>query len=153
MRKRSSRAIRSKSLDQALIEAQRQADFWRERVEVLVRAKRVIDEDMASLIAGRIADARTFAAASSARRPEHPKKNQIDPTSNVGQAIAVLRDFGAPTHIRKIIDEIEARTGRRLNQHGIVGSISQYVREKRIFFRPEPNTFGLLEWRNGKVND
>jgi hypothetical protein len=149
MNKKSSRTPRARSLDHALIEAQRQADFWRERVEVLLKAKRVIDEDLATIINRPSGEPRNFVPYRARVKREHPKKNQIDPTSNIGHSVAILRDAGVPLHIRKIIEGVEARTGKRINQHGLVGSISQYVREGRIFFRPEPNTFGLMEWRTG----
>ncbi|HEV8640702.1 MAG TPA: hypothetical protein VGV13_06355 [Methylomirabilota bacterium] len=151
---------RQKTLDEAIIENQRLADFYKAKVDILLEAKRliahpdlrptnvIIKPKPASIALATRAPIVTVRRA----RRAHPKKNQISPTGSIGHSVAVLEETGAPLHIVKLLNAIEARTGKRPAQHSLVGAISQYVREGRIFYRPLPNTFGLLKWQKGQVS-
>jgi hypothetical protein len=72
----------------------------------------------------------------------------IVPTSSVGLTVPIIRHAGRPLHINEIIAAIEA-AGRTVNRTTLVGNLSRYVTKKRIFYRPAPSTFGLLEMKKG----
>ncbi|MCW5889082.1 MAG: winged helix-turn-helix domain-containing protein [bacterium] len=75
-------------------------------------------------------------------------KNHFAPTSQVGLAIAVLRDAGSPLHVTEIMRRIMDRGGS-VKKASLVGSLARLVNEKRVFVRKRPNVFGLLEWAGG----
>jgi hypothetical protein len=121
---------------------------------------------------GELAEARTLLLKSTARPggmvPAPPNESQargkkkplrgsrgrrvgvpgIVSTSSVGLTVPILRHAGRPLHITEIIGAIEA-AGHTVNRTTLVGNLSRYVTEKRIFYRPAPSTFGLLEMKKG----
>lgn len=72
--------------------------------------------------------------------------------SSVMEARDALRRAGKPMHISKILEAI-GRDVNRNNRASLSGSISAYVRRGEIFTRPEPNTFGLVEFQNVTTED
>ncbi|HEY3374752.1 MAG TPA: hypothetical protein VGK02_06790 [Candidatus Aquicultor sp.] len=58
-----------------------------------------------------------------------------------------LKEQGKPMHIMDILRGIgkEPNSNERTS---LSGSLGLYVRKNQIFARPEPNTFGLIEWED-----
>ncbi len=71
---------------------------------------------------------------------------EIVPTSGIGLTVAILREAGRPLKIQEILKRLEAG-GHRTKKNTLVGGLSRYVKLKRIFYRPAPSTFGLLDQR------
>ena len=74
-----------------------------------------------------------------------PRDGAVRSGSQAERVIRVLSDAGEPTHI----DEIMARMGVECTaaaKNSLVSSLSRYVRQRQIFTRPAPGTFGLIEW-------
>lgn len=66
--------------------------------------------------------------------------------SDVGKARELLREVRTALHV----DDILRRLNRPINKKSrasLSGQISIYVRKGQIFTKPEPNTFGLREWK------
>jgi hypothetical protein len=80
-------------------------------------------------------------------KPVHPKRGVVSPDSDVGLAIAALRDATEPLHVGAILDRIEQKAGRRPKKHSLVGSLARFTKEGQHFYRAGGNIYGLLEWR------
>lgn len=65
--------------------------------------------------------------------------------SRVAKARDFLRDAGEPKHVQDILKGIGESTTPQ-NRAGLSSSLGAYVRENKIFTRPSPNTFGLVEF-------
>jgi|ERR1035438_9462688 hypothetical protein len=71
----------------------------------------------------------------------------LRPGSRVARAYDFIRQTGCPQQVLDILKGIgEEQT--LPNRAALSGSIGAYVRNGRIFTRPAPNTFGLLEFGN-----
>lgn len=71
---------------------------------------------------------------------------EIVSTSGIGLTVAILREAGRPLKIQEILKRLEAG-GHRTKKNTLVGGLSRYIKQKRVFYRPAPSTFGLLEQR------
>jgi len=69
----------------------------------------------------------------------------IRPSSLVGKALDALRTKGGPLHVNELLQAI-GEVVTKEKRGALSGSLSAYVRRREIFSRPQPNTFGLLEW-------
>ena len=70
---------------------------------------------------------------------------QIRPGTDIAKVRDVLREHGSPLRIEEILNKM----GKELtkgNRQAVSGQLSQNYRQGRVFTRPHPNTFGLLEW-------
>jgi len=69
-----------------------------------------------------------------------------------GTDLAKVRDVllhaGKPMHVTEILTAIGKETTKQ-NKVSLSGSLGMYVRDERIFTRPGPNTFGLVEFNAG----
>lgn len=74
-------------------------------------------------------------------------KSDIRPESDSGQAWTALKDAGGPLHVFDILKAIEKKTGKAPVRGSLVSALARYSKQKRIFYRAKPNTFGLLEWK------
>ena len=64
--------------------------------------------------------------------------------SNIHKTYELLKKAGKPLHINKILEGIGKPTLKK-DKTSLAGSLGWYVRRREIFYRPSPNTFGLLE--------
>jgi hypothetical protein len=73
-----------------------------------------------------------------------------------GTAVAKARDLiksaGHPLHVTDILKGLGKPVDTK-SKLSLSGSLAGYVRDGQIFNRPAPNTFGLIEFHNGKGND
>jgi hypothetical protein len=67
--------------------------------------------------------------------------------STIGKAHGALKAAGKPMHITEILKAIGQPTDKK-NRLALGGSIAGYARKGRIFSKPAPNTFGLLEFES-----
>ena len=88
-----------------------------------------------------------------------PKEGDKDVTLRAGSDLAKARDFikaqGQPQHVGEILKGI-GKEVNKANKISLSGSLGSYVRKGRIFTKPTPNTFGLLEIENiasGEIDD
>lgn len=75
-------------------------------------------------------------------------KGEIIATSSVGRMVTVLERAGKPIHIDDAIRQIEAE-GHQVNKATLVGNLSRYIKDKRVFYRAAPSVFGLIAARKG----
>ena len=73
-----------------------------------------------------------------------------------GTAVAKARDLikgaGHPLHITDLLKGLGKPVDKK-SKLSLSGSLAGYVRDGQIFNRPAPNTFGLIDFQNGKGND
>ena len=75
----------------------------------------------------------------------------LRPGSDIAKARDVLKKHGEPMHITKLLKGL-GKDITKSNRISLSGSISAYVRKGIIFTRPEPNTFGLIEFSQDEKN-
>ena len=68
----------------------------------------------------------------------------IVPTSSIGLTVSVLREAATPLYIDEIIKRI-AENGHKVKKTTLVGNLSRYIKDKKVFYRAAPNTYGLVE--------
>lgn len=77
-------------------------------------------------------------------------------TLRPGTEIAKVRDIimaaGKPLYITEILEKL-GKEPTKPNRVSLSGSIAAYVRDNRIFTRPAPNTFGIVEFIESGEND
>jgi hypothetical protein len=64
------------------------------------------------------------------------------------RAYPVLKAAGRTLYLTALLEGMGLPTTNK-NKRGLAGSLSAYARRGDTFTRPEPNTFGLVEWGNG----
>jgi len=63
--------------------------------------------------------------------------------SDMAKIAEILKNEGKPMHI----DELMRKIGKdEKHKISLSGSLSSYVRHHKVFTRPAPNTFGLIEF-------
>lgn len=68
----------------------------------------------------------------------------LRPGSALATVRGILAEAGTPIHVNQILEKM----GKPVDQKGrtsLVGTLGSYSRKGRIFTRPAPNTFGLIE--------
>lgn len=69
----------------------------------------------------------------------------IRPGSMVHQALLALRNFQKPMHVSELLQYM-GKESTKNNRVSLSGSLGTYVRDRTVFTRPAPNTFGLIEF-------
>jgi HB1/ASXL restriction endonuclease-like protein with HTH domain len=135
-------------LAEAIRAKQAQIDQLRADIDVLVRARSMIASRERQPVKAAERSARPDEIRRVVRTPltELHSQHRINPASAVGHTLTILQQSGKPMHIVAILDQIEAKTGHRPKGPSLVGSLAQHVRDRKVFSRPEPNTYGLLAW-------
>jgi len=72
--------------------------------------------------------------------------------SEMEKVQALLRKTGKPLYITDILKGIGKEASKQ-NRNGIAGSLSAYARRGDIFTRPDPGTFGLVEFSKHEPPD
>lgn len=84
------------------------------------------------------------------REAEPGKERSLRPGTAVSQARDAIRKAGKPLHIGQLLEAL-GKADSKKHRLALSGSLATYVRREEIFTRPEPNTFGLMEFRqNGE---
>jgi hypothetical protein len=83
--------------------------------------------------------------------PKEDQKPAPQPTLRPGTAMALVESFlkssGKPQHISAIL-EAQGKENTKENRVSLSGSLGGYAKDGRIFTRPAPNTFGLIEFNS-----
>jgi len=69
----------------------------------------------------------------------------LRPGTNLYRVREILKGRNSPMHITDLLKAI-GKPADNVNRAALSGSISAYVRKGQIFTRPEPNTFGLVDF-------
>ncbi len=139
--------LRSMSLVEAIKEIQGQikakkqevktAQAELEELEAELEGARLLLKNSSSRRRRRSSNKRAFSS-----QPEIPYKLE----SSVGRAVEVLREAKHPLRIDELIQAIRGH-GYEVNKGTLVGNLSRYVKEQKIFFKPERSRYGLVEWQ------
>jgi hypothetical protein len=123
----------------------------RENLQRIIERKR---QEAAELEAS-LRDARTYIEAMTDAMKALPREpvnangaGGAEPTLRPGTMVYQVRELLRKSHKPLHISEILQGLGRPIdkkNRVSVSGSLAAYVRNKQIFARPKPNTFGLLE--------
>ena len=79
------------------------------------------------------------------KEPGSQEEVLLRPGTDLAKVRDVLQQEGKPLHV----EELLKRTGKppeKKHKISLSGSLASYVREHKIFTRPAPNTFGLIEF-------
>ncbi len=81
-------------------------------------------------------------------------ERELRPGSALARVQEFLRVVSAPQHIDQILSALD-KPNTKQNRVSLIGSLSGYVRDGRIFTKTAPNTFGLLEFEvsDGKAQE
>lgn len=72
------------------------------------------------------------------------QEQSLRPGTALAKARDVLKESGKPMHINDLLKAM-GKPADKKNKLSLSGSLSTYVRSGQIFYRPAPNTFGLIE--------
>ncbi|HYH00082.1 MAG TPA: hypothetical protein VD837_13185 [Terriglobales bacterium] len=83
--------------------------------------------------------------------PRDQEGGTVDVELRAGTSLAKTRDVlkkaGAPLHVSEILKQIGRPTDKK-SRVSLSGTLAGYVRAGKVFTRPAPNTFGLVEFGN-----
>ena len=77
-------------------------------------------------------------------RVDSPSNGALRPGSRIARIHQILRDAGGPLHIDAILRRLGGEQPEGVKE-SVFGGLSRHVRRGRIFTRPAPSTFGLVE--------
>lgn len=84
--------------------------------------------------------------------PKDGKDGEKEAVLRAGTDLAKARDFikskGHPLHVNAILAGI-GKEINKANKISLSGSLGSYVRKGILFTKPDPNTFGLIEFEGG----
>jgi len=73
--------------------------------------------------------------------------NEDKRMSQVGYVYLLLKSANTPLHVTEIIDKCRDKFGIELYRESIVSALLKKVNRMDRFIKTEPNTFGLIEYR------
>src|SRR5258708_1575527 len=81
--------------------------------------------------------------------PDADGADKAQPNLRAGSLPALartaLQKHGTAMHVAKLLEAM-AKPVTQENRIALSSSLSSYAKDKKIFTKPEANTFGLLEW-------
>jgi hypothetical protein len=119
--------------------------------------QKLIDRKTAEIerMEGELRDARVYLQALQDSFRLVPKESTADAAPRelrAGTALARVRTFlkesGQPQHISAILNFL-GKPQDTASRVSLAGSLGGYARDGKIFTRPAPNTFGLIEFGDG----
>ena len=78
---------------------------------------------------------------------EGTSEGLLKPGSAVYKSMQLLKNSGRPMHIVEILQGIGEQNTKKLRL-SLGGSLARYVRNKQVFTRTRPNTFGLMSMQD-----
>ncbi|HTA29138.1 MAG TPA: HTH domain-containing protein [Candidatus Cybelea sp.] len=72
--------------------------------------------------------------------------------SDLAKVREVLKKNGKPMHVEELLKNLGKPVAKN-SKTSLSGSLASYVREHKIFTRPAPNTFGLVEFAEAQINE
>jgi len=115
-------------------------------------------KDEISLLEKQLAEANSYLSALEDTRKLLPRDAQCEPekTLRAGSDLANVRDVlkkhGKPMHVEELLEKLGKPIAKN-SKTSLSGSLASYVREHKIFTRPAPNTFGLVEFTEVAVKE
>jgi len=82
--------------------------------------------------------------------PKDPDLNEevvLRPGTELAKVRGVLQQEGQPLHVEELLKRI-GKSPEKKHKISLSGSLAAYVRDHKIFTRPAPNTFGLVEFES-----
>lgn len=73
-----------------------------------------------------------------------PDQFSLRPGTSLANVRDIIKENGSPMHVNDILSRL-GKTIDNKNRVSLVGTLGSYSRKGRVFSRPAPNTFGLLE--------
>ena len=134
----------------ARVKIEKQIKRKEQEIQRFVDQKKELDSD--------IRDAEAFIKGLQEALKHLPKEKKdadtytVRPGSDVDKALLILQNYGKPLRIEDILKNM----GKEVNKHNkvnVASQLSHNYRAGRIFTRPAPNTFGLLEWGDNQEID
>ena len=98
-----------------------------------------------------LGEARAYLQALEDTRKMLPKEpgNQEEVLLRPGTELAKVRDIlqreGKPLHVEELLQRL-GKPPEKKHKLSLSGTLAAYVREHKVFTRPGPNTFGLVEF-------
>lgn len=81
----------------------------------------------------------------------HPRRDHVDPKSEVGVALTIFREADCPLHINEVIKRAAEQHGRQLKRSSITPRITRLAREGRLFKRYARGVYGLAVWPSDRI--
>ena len=115
----------------------------------IARLHAELEEAKAAL--ARVVD--TTAESSVARRNRSRRRSlkTLEHSPTAHEAAKILRAAGRPLHVTAIAKAMK-RKGARVTIGTLVGTLSRWVRSRSVFYRAQPNVFGLVTQRHSRKN-
>lgn len=66
------------------------------------------------------------------------------------KVLNILRKSGKPMKVMPLLTAL-GKEQTPVNRQALVGTLGAYVRQRKVFIKTGPNTFGLLEWENHRT--
>lgn len=76
----------------------------------------------------------------------NPRRGTIDPESNIGRTIAVLKAAGRPLHIDRIVELLNAEAGDRkpVKRSGLSPRLAKLAKRREVFEQVDQATYWLV---------
>jgi len=88
--------------------------------------------------------------AKQTKGPQGTHDNELRPGSAADKARKAIKRIGQPLHIGQLV-VLMGKENTKKNRLSLAGTLARCVREKIVFTRPAPNTFGLLEFEEQEL--
>jgi hypothetical protein len=90
------------------------------------------------------------------KEEEAPSSSKTQAVLREGSAIwlaqKVILEAGQPLHVSALLKAM-GKDDTPANRVSLAGSLGAYTRDKKVFTRPAPNVFGLIEMGDASPND
>jgi len=120
--------------------------------EAIEHTRQEIARLKAQLIALEDAAERLRAPSGNARKARHSKtgvaRDEIKPGSYTAKAVEVFLEVRRTLPVDDLLKRM-ADKGKAPPKASLVGALARYVKKGRIFYRPKPGVYGLLELKGG----
>jgi hypothetical protein len=87
--------------------------------------------------------------------PRNPVDNPtvtLRPGTDLSRVRVILQEARAPLHVEDLLKRL-GKPVEKKSKLSLSGSLASYARDNKIFTRPAPNTFGLVEFEAGAPTD
>jgi hypothetical protein len=81
------------------------------------------------------------------KEPGAQEEVLLRPGTELAKVRDILKREGKPLHVDELLKRL-GKTTEKKQKISLSGSLAAYVREHKVFTRPAPNTFGLVEFES-----
>jgi hypothetical protein len=86
------------------------------------------------------------------RNPVDKPTVTLRPGTDLSRVRVILQEARAPLHVEDLLKRL-GKPVEKKSKLSLSGSLASYARDNKIFTRPAPNTFGLVEFEAGAPTD